>query len=115
MSSTFPAAVNRIIDTGRELAEAGFAPATSGNFSMRVGADRIAITASGRDKGRLVEGDVIEIDLDGNVTRGDARPSAETPLHLQLYRRFAEIGAVLHTHSRVQTIASRLLAHEGLI
>jgi len=38
------------------------------------------------------------------------RPSAETLLHTLMYRRFAEIGAVLHTHSVTQTVASRLFA-----
>ena len=42
-----------------------------------------------------------------------ARPSAETLLHTQLYRRFPDIGCVLHTHSQAQTIASRLFAGAG--
>jgi methylthioribulose-1-phosphate dehydratase len=42
-------------------------------------------------------------------------PSAETLLHTQLYRRFPEIGCVLHTHSRVQTVASRLYAPQGYV
>jgi methylthioribulose-1-phosphate dehydratase len=43
----------------------------------------------------------------------EQRPSAETLLHTQLYRRFPEIGCVLHTHSPAQTIASRLYAGAG--
>jgi len=41
---------------------------------------------------------------------GEGRPSAEAELHLRLYRRDAAIGAVLHTHSRNQTIAGRALS-----
>jgi methylthioribulose-1-phosphate dehydratase len=36
-------------------------------------------------------------------------------LHVQVYRRFAEVGAVLHTHSRIQTVASRRFAASGVI
>jgi methylthioribulose-1-phosphate dehydratase len=68
---------------------------------------------SGRDKGRLVEDDIMVVDLDGNAVGSEHRPSAETLLHTQLYRRFAGIGCVLHTHSRVQTVASRLYAGAG--
>jgi methylthioribulose-1-phosphate dehydratase len=63
----------------------------------------------------LTERDFLLVELDGTVVDGEGRPSAETPLHLQLYRRDASIGAVLHTHSPNQTVAGRVLAHEGAI
>lgn len=87
-----------LIEVGAAFHARGWAPATSGNFSTRLGDGQIAITASGRHKGRLAEGDIMGIDLDGRATEG-GRPSAETPLHLQLYRLYPDIGAVLHTHS----------------
>ena len=34
-------------------------------------------------------------------------------LHTQLYARYPDIGCVLHTHSRVQTVSSRLFAAQG--
>lgn len=104
-----------IADAGRELAALGWTPATSSNFSMRVSVDRVAVTISGRDKGRLCERDIMLVDLDGRAVGTDARPSAETLLHTQLYRRFSEVGAVLHTHSRTQTVASRLFARDGCV
>ncbi len=82
---------------------------------MRTGSDRAAITISGRDKGRLGPSDVMEVDLEGRALDPALRPSAETLLHTRLYRRFADLGAVLHTHSRVQTVASRLYAKHGRI
>ena len=30
---------------------------------------------------------------------GNLNPSSDTPTHLELYRRFPEIGGVAHTHS----------------
>src|SRR3546814_15315700 len=49
----------------------------------------------------------------GKAVGSDHRPSAETLLHTQLYRRFGDVGCVLHTHSQVQTVASRLFAGAG--
>ena len=102
-----------IIANVRELSQLGWTPATSSNFSQRLDERHAAITVSGRDKGRLVEADIMVVDFDGKAVGSDHRPSAETLLHTQLYRRYPEIGCVLHTHSLVQTVASRLFAGAG--
>ncbi|MFN5017663.1 class II aldolase/adducin family protein, partial [Bradyrhizobium sp.] len=52
-------AVDAVIEAGRRSAERGWVPATSGNFSIRVDAERIAVTRSGVDKGRLTPNDVL--------------------------------------------------------
>ena len=122
MTTTLPydpvalaACARTIAETGRELAALGWTPATSSNFSMRLDATHAAVTISGRDKGRLSGEDVMVVDFDGHPVATDAKPSAETALHTQIYRRFADAGAVLHTHSRTQTVASRLYAASGVI
>jgi len=99
-----------IIVNVREVSALGWTPATSSNFSRRLDEQHAAITVSGRDKGKLREADIMVVDMDGKAVGSDHRPSAETLLHTQLYRRFADVGCVLHTHSRVQTVASRLFA-----
>ncbi len=87
----------------------GWSLATSSNYSVRLDAGRILITASGKDKGRLAEEDIIEVDPAGNVTQpANERPSAETQLHCALYRFDMRIGAVLHTHSVFATVLSSL-------
>ena len=122
MASTLPydpiavaACARTIAETGRDLAALGWTPATSSNFSMRLDGRHAAVTISGRDKGRLGDDDVMVVDFDGRAVGTQARPSAETALHTQIYRRFADAGAVLHTHSRMQTVASRLFAARGVI
>jgi methylthioribulose-1-phosphate dehydratase len=102
-----------IIVNVRELSQRGWTPATSSNFSRRIDAQNVAITVSGRDKGRLTEADIMVVDLDGQPVATSHRPSAETLLHTQLYKRYPEIGCVLHTHSQTQTVASRLYAGQG--
>ena len=104
-----------IAKAGRKLGALGLTPATSSNFSMRLDAAHVAVTISGRDKGELTADDIMVVDRDGNAVGTAARPSAETLLHTQIYARFPEANAVLHTHSRTQTVASRLYSKEGVI
>jgi methylthioribulose-1-phosphate dehydratase len=102
-----------IVANTRELSALGWTPATSSNFSMRLDDRHAAITVSGRDKGRLTVDDIMVVDFAGQPVATSHRPSAETLLHTQLYARYPEVGCVLHTHSRVQTVSSRLFAPEG--
>jgi len=95
-----------IISAGCRLYQRGWTPATSSNFSMRLNDAACAITVSGRHKGELSAADVMAVDLDGRPLQ-DARPSAETLLHVRLYRRDPDIGAVLHTHSMAATLLTR--------
>ena len=104
---------DEIVAATRELSALGWTPATSSNFSMRLDERHAAITVSGRDKGRLVATDIMVVDMAGKAVATDHRPSAETLLHTQLYARFPDVGCVLHTHSHVQTVASRLYAAQG--
>src|SRR6185437_12389125 len=104
-----------IAQAGAELAARGWTPATSSNFSMCIDGDIAAITISGRDKGALTLADVMAVTLDGQPLDPAQRPSAETALHLQIYRRQPNAGAVLHTHSHNQTVASRLFAPQGML
>lgn len=105
----------QIVATTAELSALGWTPATSSNFSMRIDEAHAAITVSGRDKGRLGVDDIMVVDFEGLAVGSNHRPSAETLLHTQLYRRDPDVGCVLHTHSHVQTVASRLYAGEGQV
>lgn len=104
---------DEIVAATRELSALGWTPATSSNFSMRLDDRHAAITVSGRDKGRLVASDIMVVDMAGKAVATEHRPSAETLLHTQLYVRYPDVGCVLHTHSHVQTVASRLYAAQG--
>ncbi|HET9034097.1 MAG TPA: methylthioribulose 1-phosphate dehydratase [Dokdonella sp.] len=112
-SAEFLLKAQAIADAGARLAALGWTPATSSNFSMRLGDQFAAVTVSGRDKGQLGIDDIMVVDFDNRPIATSARPSAETALHTQIYRRLPEAGAVLHTHSRAQSVASRLFATAG--
>ncbi len=97
-----------IVEAGRRMDARGWVPATAGNFSMRLGAGRIAITRSGFHKGFLTPESLMVVDEQGAAEDSNARPSAETGLHCGIYRRFPEAGAALHGHSVPCTVLSRL-------
>jgi L-ribulose-5-phosphate 4-epimerase len=79
----------------------GLVKLTWGNVS---GVDRAAgvmvIKPSGVPYAAMTAGDLVLVELDsGEVCGGARRPSTDTPTHLALYRAFAGIGGIVHTHS----------------
>lgn len=105
--------VRALIEAGRELHARGWVPATSGNFSARLSESEIALTVSGWHKGKLDETGIMRADMQGCAVGSDKRPSAETLLHTQLYRRYPDVGAVLHVHSVNATLISRAIHRSG--
>lgn len=95
---TLAEAQRAIVALGKAFDARGWAPATSGNYSIRLADGTIAITVSGRHKGRLTEDDVMLLAPDGTPLE-PKRASAETALHLWLYAQDPAIGSVLHSHS----------------
>lgn len=108
----FAEARRLIVAVGRRLDGKGWAPATSGNYSVRLDDGSVAVTVSGRHKGRLSEDDVMRVSLAGDSLDGK-KPSAETALHLAIYRLFPDAGAVLHSHSANSVGLSRAVAGDG--
>ncbi len=96
-----------LIEIGQELHQRGWLPATAGNISARV-EDKIAISASGTHKGYLKKDDFVILDLDGNKIEGMGKPSAETLLHLEVYKHYPWVKSVLHVHSVNSTIISKV-------
>lgn len=86
------------------LPEYGLAPFTWGNAS---GVDRekkvIVIKPSGVEYGALTWDMMVVVDFDGNVVEGDYNPSSDTATHIELYKKFPNIGGVVHTHSKNAT------------
>lgn len=88
-----------------ELPRRGLVTFTWGNVS---GIDRksglIAIKPSGVEYDDMRPEDIVIVDLEGNVVHGSLSPSSDTPTHIVLYKKFPDIGGVVHTHSRWATI-----------
>lgn len=109
---SFAEAVPALIEIGRRLDARGWAPATAGNYSARLDDGSFAVTVSGTHKGRLTPDGVMRVDADG-LALTPGRPSAETALHLALYRLFPGAGAVLHGHSPHAVGLSRAASEAG--
>ena len=87
--------------TNLALVRAGLVTLSFGNAS---GVDRDAgvmvIKPSGVPYEELRPEALVAVAIDdGRVLAGGLRPSSDTPTHLALYRRYPEIGGVVHTHS----------------
>lgn len=107
---------SQLAATVRFLAAQHWSPATGGNYSARLNTEQALITQSGKDKRQLTEADLMICSMEGVPEDESLKPSAETALHLALYRQSPEIGAVLHTHSVTSTVLSRNTpGHEVLI
>ena len=63
----------------------------------------IVIKPSGVSYDGMTAGQMVVVDLDGNIVDGKYKPSSDTATHLVLYRHFPEIGGVVHTHSTFAT------------
>ena len=113
-AENFSSLASFLVEAGREFYNRGWVMGTSGNFSAVVSREplRLAITASGLDKGRLTEENILQIDEVGDVIAGKGRPSDETLLHLTV-ARVRGANAVLHTHSVWSTILSEAFGNEG--
>ncbi len=87
---------------------------TSGNLSVVLSRDplRLAVTASGRDKGELTAADVVLVDGRGAAVQG-GRPSAEAELHARV-AALTGVGAVVHVHT-VAAVAMGCRAPGGIV
>jgi L-ribulose-5-phosphate 4-epimerase len=91
----------RVFEANREIVRAGLVILTFGNVS---GIDRaagvMAIKPSGVPYDALGPDSIVLVDVESGATlEGEYRPSSDTPTHLALYRRFASVGGIVHTHS----------------
>lgn len=96
---------SRALDANVQLARANLVTLTFGNASI---VDReagvVAIKPSGIPFDALRPEDIPLVDLaTGALSAGALRPSSDTPTHLALYRAFAGVGAIVHTHSPFAT------------
>jgi L-ribulose-5-phosphate 4-epimerase len=100
MARTIEALRKEVLAANIEIFRRGLAQFTFGNVS---GFDRergvVVIKPSGVPYAKLTATMLVACDLEGKVARGSLRPSSDLPTHLVLYRAFAGVNAIVHTHS----------------
>lgn len=105
--------LDALIAAAQEAAREGLVVSTSGNFSVRLDGDRIAISAARTRLGTLGREDLVVLPIEGVASGGVAtarpdgvapRPSRETPMHLALHAAYpGRISSVLHFQSPAAT------------
>lgn len=94
----------QVLDANLQLSANGLAVLTWGNVSGIYREEGlIVIKPSGVPYDKLTVEDMVIVDLNGHRVEGSLTPSSDTPTHLELYRKFPEIGGVAHTHSTYAT------------
>jgi L-fuculose-phosphate aldolase len=87
----------RLAEGYRELARLGLVSGSAGNLSCRL-ADGALITPTGASAETIDDSSLVAIALDG-TTRGPGIPSSEWAMHAEIYRRYPQARAIVHTHS----------------
>jgi len=77
----------------------GLVQLNSGNASVRVSDEHVAITPTSVPYDDMSEEDLVIIDLNGSAVEGKHKPSSETPMHTTVYKNIPEVKAIVHTHS----------------
>lgn len=94
----------QVLEANLELVRRGLVLYTFGNAS---GVDRerklVVIKPSGVPYESMKPEHLVVTDLDGKIVEGSLRPSSDLPTHLVIYKAFASIGGVAHTHSEYAT------------
>lgn len=94
-----------VLKANLELPKRNLVTYTWGNVS---GIDRelglVVIKPSGVEYDEMTVDDLVVVDLEGKVIEGKLKPSSDTATHLELYKKFKNIGGVVHTHSSWATI-----------
>ncbi len=94
----------QVLQANLDLVKYGLVVFTWGNVSgISRENDLVVIKPSGVSYSNMKPGDMVVLNLYGQVVEGDLKPSSDAPTHLVLYRQFLNIGGIVHTHSEWAT------------
>jgi L-fuculose-phosphate aldolase len=82
----------------RALHERGWVANHDGNISARVGQGRFLATPTATSKADVDDKNLLEVDDQGNRVSGTSRRFSEINLHLAVYDKRSDVGAVVHAH-----------------
>lgn len=91
----------QVLRVARAIHTDGLVVGTAGNVSGRMpDGDTVCLTPASHPYETMTLDDLVIVDLDGNKAgEGGGRPTTEKALHLECYRRYPEVGGVVHTHA----------------
>ena len=90
----------QICEMGKRMYSRNMVAANDGNISVRVGEQECLCTPTGVSKGFMTPEYICRVDAQGNLLEGNPgfRPSSEMKMHLRVYEKRPDIGAVVHAH-----------------
>jgi L-ribulose-5-phosphate 4-epimerase len=94
----------QVLDANLELVRRGLVLYTFGNASgFARDQGLIAIKPSGVPYDTMSAEDIVVTDITGRIVEGKLRPSSDLATHIEIYKRFPDVGGVAHTHSDFAT------------
>lgn len=112
----FIKAKNDFLTAAARTYASGIQTGTGGNLSVRIPRENLMIVKpSGFTYGQCSEENLCITDFDGNLVEGQFKPTRECTLHGNLYKRYPEIGGIVHTHSVYAILNSMRYAQLDLV
>lgn len=92
-------------DIGRRVYNRGMVAANDGNFSVKLNDNEFLCTPTGVSKGFMTPEYICKVDAKGNLLQanGNFRPSSEIKMHMRVYEKRPDVGAVVHAHPSYAT------------
>jgi len=95
--------LGELVEFGKKMIACQLVVGPGGNMSARE-EDHAYLSPSGFSLAELSEDDYVTVEIEsGEVVKGHRRPTSETPLHLECYRKRDDVKAVIHAHPPIAT------------
>jgi L-ribulose-5-phosphate 4-epimerase len=91
----------QLLSANKEIVDLGLVKLTWGNVSVRQD-NKILIKPSGVDLQNLDFNDMSIVNFN-NMLLGGLKQSVDTPAHIEIYKCFNSVNAIVHTHSKYAT------------
>ena len=87
-----------VADCMNRLYRQGLTTTSGGNISLRISENLMLLTPSATDKGNMTAEQIAEIGMDGTNHTPQLKPSIETSMHTEIYKRHPHVQAIVHAH-----------------
>ena len=95
----------QMCEIGRRIYNRNMVAANDGNISVKLNDNEFLCTPTGVSKGFMTPEYMCKVDAKGNVleANGKFRPSSEIKMHMRVYEKRSDVGAVVHAHPSYAT------------
>lgn len=108
------ATITCFVETCHDIARRGLMRCSSGNFSLRLGADLLLVTATRSWLERITPQDIALCRITDGQRIGGAKPTVELSFHAGIMRARPDINVVLHFQTPCATTMACRRGHETI-